>query len=307
MEIGCDESKSTFLHGLLKVQIIKAVDLPDTDTSTAVSDIDRKVCTDPYVVGDLGAARLFKTRYVCNSLNPEWNEKFEVYVCHEESCLKFHVKNKRLIVGSDVIASTSISAKALVAGKKREDWFDLKYEDRPCGKICLSIKYIPKEYETSNEMYDSYFEPRKGCRMILYQAADTPQLPQFEGLYHPDGSPYVATRAWRDLYDCIKNAQKFIYITGWSFFTAINLLRGEDDPEGQSNVGELLKAKADEGVNVLLMIWNDKTYKGSYEGWLINCPENNINICSRHPFLNHGIFPVLIFDQRCIFLVVSVQ
>ena len=81
----------------------------------------------------------------------------------------------------------------------------------------------------------------------------------------------------------------------------------EQDADGSSNVGELLKAKADEGVNVLLMIWNDKTYKGSYEGWLINCPENNINICSRHPFLNHGIFPVLIFDQRCIFLVVSVQ
>ena len=73
MDFGCDESKFTFLHGLLKVQIIKAVDFPDTDT---------KDYTDPYVVGDLGTARLFKTRYVCKSLNPEWNEKFDVYVCH---------------------------------------------------------------------------------------------------------------------------------------------------------------------------------------------------------------------------------
>ena len=266
MDFGCDESKLTFLHGLLKAHIIKAIDLPDTDT--AFVNIDRKDYTDPYVVGNLGTARVFKTRYVCNSLNPEWNEKFDVYVCHEASCLKIHVKDKEHI-GSDVIASTSISAKALAAGKKIEDWFDLKCEDQPCGKICLSIQYIPKKDETSNEMYDSYFEPRKGCHMILYQAADTPQLQQFYGLNHPDGSPYVATRAWRDLYDCIKNAQKFIYITGWSFFTAINLLRGENDPEGQSNVGELLKSKADEGVHVLLMIWNDKTSNVLYEGWLI--------------------------------------
>ena len=270
MDFGCDESKFTFLHGVLKVQIIKAVDFPEPDT--ALFNINRKDYTDPYVVGDLGTARLFKTRYVCKIQkfkNPEWNEKFDVYVCHEASCLKIHVKDKEHI-GSDVIGSTSISAEVIAAGKKIEDWFDLKCEeDQPCGKICLSIQYIPKEDETSNEMFDSYFEPREGCHMTLYQAADTPQLQQFDGLYHPNGSPYVATHAWRDLYDCIKNAQKFIYITGWSFSTAINLLRGEDDPEGQSNVGELLKSKADEGVHVLLMIWNDKTSNVFYEGWLI--------------------------------------
>lgn len=73
----------------------------------------------------------------------------------------------------------------------------------------------------------------------------------------PDGSPYEATRAWRDLYECIQNAQKFIYITGWSVYTAIQLLRGDEDPDGFSNVGELLKLKAEEGVRVLLMIWNE--------------------------------------------------
>ena len=81
---------------------------------------------------------------------------------------------------------------------------------------------------------------------------------QFEGVVNPDGSPYEATRAWRDLYDCIRNAQKFIYITGWSVFTEIQLLRGNEDPDGFSNVGELLKAKAEEGVRVLLMVWNER-------------------------------------------------
>ena len=36
-------------------------------------------------------------------------------------------------------------------------------------------------------------------------------------------------RAWMDLYHTIKSAQKFIYITGWSVFTQINLVRGDDD------------------------------------------------------------------------------
>ena len=74
-----------------------------------------------------------------------------------------------------------------------------------------------------------------------------------------DGSPYEATRCWRDLYECIKSAQKFIYITGWSVYTSIQLLRGDEDPEGFSNVGELLKAKSDEGVRVLMLVWNEKS------------------------------------------------
>lgn len=73
-----------------------------------------------------------------------------------------------------------------------------------------------------------------------------------------DGSPYQATTAWKDLFNAIQEAQKFIYITGWSVYTEIALVRGEDDPDGESNVGELLKRKADEGVKVLLMVWNEK-------------------------------------------------
>ena len=43
-------------------------------------------------------------------------------------------------------------------------------------------------------------------------------------------------------------------------FTEIRFLRGEEDPDGScSHLGELLKRKADEGVKVLLLIWNDKS------------------------------------------------
>ena len=33
-----------------------------------------------------------------------------------------------------------------------------------------------------------------------------------------------------DIFRAIKEAQKFIYITGWSVYTNIQLVRGDDDP-----------------------------------------------------------------------------
>ena len=246
----------TFFHGRLKIHIIAAENLPDTDNF--MWGIDRDDKTDAYVTGDLGGARLFKTRYISNDLNPVWDEVFSVYVCHHASSFELRVKDKEH-VGAVFVAGAVIPAADLESGEEVEGWFDLLNGEESCGQIHVSVQYIPKNdlNEESHEL-DSYFPPRENCKMILYQDADTPQLPQFESLTHPDGSPYEATRAWKDLFETIKNAQKFIYITGWSVYTAIQLVRGDEDPDGFSNVGELLKTKADEGVRVLMLVWNEK-------------------------------------------------
>ena len=97
------------------------------------------------------------------------------------------------------------------------------------GKIHVSIQYIPKEEledEKTHDLERAYFPVREGCKLVMYQDADTPQLPVFDGVTEPDGSPYQATRCWKDLYDHIKNAQKFIYVAGWSVNTNISLVRG---------------------------------------------------------------------------------
>ena len=63
-----------------------------------------------------------------------------------------------------------------------------------------------------------------------------------------------------DLFAALNSAQKLIYITGWSVYTQISLLRGDEaDQNEDSNVGELLKRKAAEGVRVLVMTWNEKS------------------------------------------------
>ena len=245
--------------------MIEAEGLPDTDT--AFFNIDGDDYTDAYVTGDLGGARLFKTKYIPNSLNPTWDEEFNIYVCHYATSFVLKVKDKEH-VGATFIASTTIRAADLESGDPIDDWFDLLDGETSMGRLHVSVQYTPKSSlgEESHGLQDAYFPLRQACRMITYQDADTPQLAQFEGVLHPDGSPYAATRAWKDLYDCLKNAQKFIYITGWSVFTNIQLLRGDEDPDGFSHVGELLKVKADEGVRVLIMVWNEKLSTEGREG-----------------------------------------
>ena len=66
---------------------------------------------------------------------------------------------------------------------------------------------------------EAYFEPREGCKMTLFQDADTPELEVFQGVTEPDGSSYTPTRLWLDLFKNLNNAQKLIYVCGWSVFT----------------------------------------------------------------------------------------
>ena len=143
--------------------------------------------SDPYVTGDLGTARLFKTKYINNDLNPEWNEKFDLYVCHHASSFNIRIKDKEH-AGAEFVAQTKIDAASLESGDLIEGTFELYDEggEEPRGQIELSVQYIPKAdlNENSNEMPNSYFDPRDGCRFVLYQDADTPQLPQFDGLCH---------------------------------------------------------------------------------------------------------------------------
>ena len=252
-----DQDK-VLLHGKLWVKVIAAENLPDTDT--VLFNVDADDYTDPYVVGNLGTARIFKTRYIKNELNPVWNEEFDLDVCHRASNLEINVRDKEHI-GDTHVATCAIALSRIIEGETISDWFTLYKKEKERGKINLEIKFTPKESIDEDEMGHckrAYFPMREGNRLILYQDADTPALPQLESVLHPDGSAYVPTTCWKDLFNALKSAEKFIYITGWSVYTNMNLVRGDDDPDGESHVGELLKQKAEQGVKVMVMVWNEK-------------------------------------------------
>jgi phospholipase D1/2 len=106
-----------------------------------------------------------------------------------------------------------------------------------------------------------YFPQRKGCRVTLYQDAHMADnfLPP---IYLANNQVYQPTRCWEDIFEAIYNAQKLIYITGWSVYTEIKLVRDSrrqvPGDEGLT-LGELLKRKADQGVRVNVMVWDDRS------------------------------------------------
>ena len=258
-----DPSEDEFhlLHGRIRICINEARDLPDMDKTLLCKDV-----TDPFVHGGIGEARLFKTDHKDNQLNPIWNESFNVHVCHYAKTLDIIVEDKdwndNEFVGSVSFSTKKLSKEKLIGGPKG-DWFPIWKDGKSCGEIKLSMKFTSKdalEDEKGLEVKDAYFPMRENCRFTLYQEAECPPegLPVFEGVTFPDGSPYQPARCWYDIYQAIKDAEKFIYIAGWSVYTEIEFVRGQDDPDKLSNVGRLLKAKADEGVKVILMVWDDK-------------------------------------------------
>jgi len=103
----------------------------------------------------------------------------------------------------------------------------------------------------------TYFPLRKGGTVTLYQDAHVPDgsLPNLKldgGMY------YVHGKCWHDIFDAIRQARRLIYITGWSVWHKVRLVR--DAGRGSNyTLGDLLRSKSQEGVRVLLLIWDDPT------------------------------------------------
>ena len=149
----------------------RAENLPDTDT--ALWNIDGKDVTDPYVTCEVGPARLIKTKYIANELNPVWDEKFDVLVCHNANSLRFNVKDKEHIGAAD-IGSCQIRVEDLLSGETIDGWFDLMSQDQ--GRLKISVQYVPLESQHSYEMDDVYFEVRDQSRVTLYQDAENSSI-----------------------------------------------------------------------------------------------------------------------------------
>ena len=252
------------IHGHLKLKVIEARDLPDMEGFLSKM-VNKKDVTDPFVEIKLGSAKLAKTKMILNSLCPVWNESFRIELCHFGDVLRFEVKDKDH-VGADDIGVVEIQTNDLKDGQLRDSWFPIiNKRNKTKGQLRLSVQFVSK-FQTLHHGYevDCYFPMHKNCLVTLYQDAhcsQTQPMPQFQSM------PFLHTppSCWKDIYNAFMDAKRFICITGWSVWHELQLLRGEDASVDQRTLGDILVGKANQGVDVYIMIWTDPS-SGSLVG-----------------------------------------
>ncbi|KAM7471690.1 hypothetical protein LguiA_009873 [Lonicera macranthoides] len=227
-----------------------------------------------YASIDLERARVGRTRMIENEPNnPRWYESFHIYCAHMASNVVFTVKDDNPI-GATLIGRAYVPVPELLDGEEVDKWVEILDEDKnpisEGSKIHVKLQFfdVTRDRNWARGIRSSkfpgvpytFYPQRQGCRVSLYQDAHVPEnfipkIPLSGGkFYEPD-------RCWEDVFDAITNAKHFIYITGWSVYTEIALIRDSrrQKPGGDITLGELLKNKASEGVKVLMLVWDDRT------------------------------------------------
>ncbi|KAK4741291.1 hypothetical protein SAY87_024879 [Trapa incisa] len=269
--------KVLLLHGNLDVWIHEAKNLPNMDMfHKTLGEMfgklpNTKITSDPYVSIVISRAVIGRTYVISNSENPVWRQHFRLSVAHQAAEVHFLVKDSD-VVGSQIIGTVSIPVEQLYTGAKLEGTYPvLNGNGKPCkpgAVLTLSIQYIPMERDSIYHngvgagpdyygVLGTYFPLRKGGNVTLYQDAHVPDglLPNIRlgnGTYYPHG------KCWHDIFNAIRQAQRLIYIAGWSVWHKVRLVR-DGSLGSDCSLGELLRSKSQEGVRVLLLVWDDPT------------------------------------------------
>ncbi|CAN8288204.1 unnamed protein product [Cochlearia groenlandica] len=230
--------------------------------------------TQLYATIDLEKARVGRTRKITNEpKNPKWHESFHIYCGHMAKNVIFTVKDDNPI-GATLIGRGYVPVEDIFDGQEVDRWVEiLDTEKKPINggsKIHVKLQYFGVEKDRNWNrgirtakfpgVPYTFFSQRKGCKVSLYQDAHVPEsfVPKIP---LAGGRNYEANRCWEDIFDAITDAKHLIYITGWSVYTEISLVRDSRRPKqgGDVTIGELLKKKASDGVKVVLLVWDDRT------------------------------------------------
>ncbi|GFZ10488.1 phospholipase D delta [Actinidia rufa] len=283
-----------YLHGDLDLKIIEARCLPNMDLvterirrcftafdtcRTPFSGRGRKqhhhrkiITSDPYVTVCLSGATLARTSVISNSQSPEWNEHFKIPLAHPVSHVEFQVKDDD-VFGADLIGVATVPAERIKSGAVINDWFPIigpyGKPPKPDCAVRLEMRFVqcddnPEYIALDADRFDvkqSYFPVRHGGSVTLYQDAHVPEnaLPEIE---LDEKIAFTHNKCWEDICHAILEAHHMVYIVGWSIYHKVRLVREPSKPlpsGGNLILGDLLKYKSQEGVRVLLLVWDDKT------------------------------------------------
>lgn len=264
---------------------------PDsTDDGSPTSPSDKKnqhrkiITSDPYVTVSAPQTALARTRIIPNSQYPVWDEHFRIPLAHPMDYLEFRVKDDDLF-GAEIMGKVKIPVENIAAGDVISGWFPIigpsGKPPKPNSALKVQMKFFP--YDT-NSLYtrgiasdpqhlgvrNTYFPLRKGSSVKLYQDAHVSNNVKFPDIKLEKGTNFEHNKCWEDICYAISEAHHLIYIVGWSVYHKIKLIREPTRPlprGGDLTLGELLKYKSQEGVRVLLLVWDDKT---SHDKFFIN-------------------------------------
>ncbi|KAK7394224.1 hypothetical protein VNO78_14746 [Psophocarpus tetragonolobus] len=277
------------LHGNLDIWVHEAKNLPNMDmfhktlgdmfgklpgsvSNKIEGTMNKKITSDPYVSISVSNAVIGRTYVISNCENPVWLQHFYVPVAHHAAEVHFVVKDSD-VVGSQLIGIVAIPVEQIYSGEVAEGAYPiLNNNGKPCKQgavLTLSIQYIPMgklsiyhQGVGAGPEYigvpATYFPLRRGGTVTLYQDAHVPDgsLPN---VLLDNGMYYVHGKCWQDIFDAISQARRLIYITGWSVWHKVKLVRDAAGYASDYTLGDLLRSKSQEGLRVLLLIWDDPT------------------------------------------------
>ncbi|KAL6972727.1 Phospholipase D alpha 4 [Sarracenia purpurea var. burkii] len=196
-----------------------------------------------------------------------WNQTFQILCAHSsDSIITITMKTNCCVLGKIHIQAHQILSKASMIN----GFFPLKMDNgkpNPDLKLRFMLWFKPAELEPTwgkllgngrfEGLKNATFPQRSNCIVRLYQ--DAHHRSTFRPPFDLCGSP---RKLWEDVYRAIENAKHLVYIAGWSLNPKMMLVRDAqtDIPHGRGvKIGELLKRKAEEGVVVRIMLWDDET------------------------------------------------
>ncbi|XP_061374634.1 phospholipase D alpha 4-like [Gastrolobium bilobum] len=196
-----------------------------------------------------------------------WNQTFKIQCAHSaDSTITITLKTSFSILGEVHIQAQQL----LKEGNLINGFFPLIMENgkpNPKLKLKFVLCFKPAELEPSwanllsNDEFqglrDATFPQRSNCQVKLYH--DAHHSSAFQPPFDLCGVP---KNLWEDVYKAIEGAKYIVYIAGWSFNPKMVLVRDPNTeiPHARGiKFGELLNKKAEEGVAVRVMLWDDET------------------------------------------------